>query len=77
MGRTPIRAKLFLEAEAKSKLEITAKSRTEGQARIERARVLLASKIELKARIMHYLQDLNSDPVIFRWRYRLEEESES
>ena len=29
---------------------------------------------ELKARIMRYLQDLNSDPVVFRWRYKLEEE---
>jgi transposase len=42
MGRTPIRAKLVLDAEARSKLEIIAKSRTEGQARIERAKVLLA-----------------------------------
>jgi len=31
----------------------------------------------LKARIVRYLQDLNSDPVIFRWRYELEEESGS
>jgi hypothetical protein len=30
MGRTPIRAKLVLDAEARSKLEIIAKSRTEG-----------------------------------------------
>jgi len=42
MGRIPIRAKLVLDAEAKSKLETIAKSRTEGQARIERAKVLLA-----------------------------------
>ena len=35
------------------------------------------SKAELKARIMHYLQDLNADPVVFRWRYKLEEESVS
>jgi hypothetical protein len=42
MGRTPIRAKLVLDAEARSKLEVIAKSRTEGQDRIERARVLLA-----------------------------------
>jgi len=34
-------------------------------------------KAELKARIMHYLQDLNSNPVVFRWRYKLEEESVS
>jgi len=90
MGRTPIRAKLVLDAEARSKLEIIAKSRTEGQARIEKAKVLLAyyagervtalteaSKAELKARIMRYLQDLNADPVVFRWRYKLEEESVS
>ena len=42
MGRGPIRAKLVLDAEARSKLEIIAKSRTEGQTRIERAKVLLA-----------------------------------
>jgi hypothetical protein len=172
MGRTPIRAKLVLDAGARSKLEAIAKSRTEGQARIERAKVLLvyrevqvlqeklqagdkaetdegqlmavlsldekpgiqaigkeethaflpdlppvpgkhpsngrdyeykrhgtlsllaglffakmtktilrgirvASKAELKARIMAYLQDLNADPVVFRWRYKLEEESVS
>ena len=41
MGRTPIRAKLVLDTEARSKLETIAKSRTEGQARIERAKVLL------------------------------------
>ena len=60
MGRTPIRAKLVLDAEARSKLEAIAKSRTEGQ-----------------ARIMAYLQDLNTDPVVFRWRYKLEEASVS
>ena len=60
MGRTPTRAKLVLDTEARSKLESIAKSRTEGQ-----------------ARIMHYLQDLNADPVVFRWRYKLEEESVS
>jgi len=60
MGRTPIRAKLVLDAEARSKLEAIAKSRTEGQ-----------------ARIMAYLQDLNTDPVVFRWRSKLEEESVS
>ena len=42
MGRNPIRAKLVLDAETRSKLESIAKSRTEGQARIERAKVLLA-----------------------------------
>ncbi len=34
MGRNPIRAKLVLDAEARSELESIAKSRTEGQARI-------------------------------------------
>lgn len=42
MGRTPVRAKLVLDSEVRSKLESIAKSRTEGQARIERAKVLLA-----------------------------------
>ncbi len=42
MGRAPIRAKLVLDEEARSRLESIAKSRTEGHARIERAKVLLA-----------------------------------
>jgi hypothetical protein len=142
-----MRATLVLDAEARSKLESIAKSRTEGQARIERAKVLLGypeelwttrtlalharehgpeaghpslarlgrgtvskllagaelrphqieydlerrdpefatrmartilrgirvvSKAELKARIMRCLQDLNADPVVSRWRYRVE-----
>jgi len=39
--------------------------------------IRVASKAELKARIMRYLQEFNSDPVVFRWRYKLEEESVS
>jgi transposase len=39
--------------------------------------IRVASKAELKARIMRYLQDLNADPVVFRWRYKVEEESVS
>ena len=39
--------------------------------------IRVASKAELKARIMRYLQDLNADPVVFRWRYKIEEESVS
>ena len=58
MGRNPIRVKLVLNAEARSKLESIGKSRTEG-----------------KARIMRYLQDLNADPGVFRWRYKVEEAS--
>lgn len=42
MGRTAVRAKLVLDEEARSKLESIAKSRTEAQARVERAKVLLA-----------------------------------
>jgi hypothetical protein len=39
--------------------------------------IRVASKAELKARIMRYLQDLNADPIVFWWRYKLEEESVS
>ena len=39
--------------------------------------IRVASKAELKARIMRYLKDLNADPVVFRWRYKIEEESVS
>ena len=35
--------------------------------------IRVASKAELKARIMGYLQALNADPVVFRWRYKLED----
>jgi hypothetical protein len=37
--------------------------------------IRVASKAELKARIMRCLQDLNADPVVSRWRYKVEEES--
>ena len=37
----------------------------------------LASKAELKARILHSLQDRNADPGVSRWRYKLEDESVS
>jgi hypothetical protein len=39
-----------------------------------RAKRVLDAYAELKARIMHYLHDLNSDPVAFRRLYRLEEQ---
>lgn len=39
--------------------------------------IRVASKAELKARILLYLQNLNADPVVFRWRYKLEEASVS
>jgi len=39
--------------------------------------IRVASKAELLDRIMRYLQDLNADPLVFRWRCKLEEESVS
>ena len=39
--------------------------------------ILRGIRVASKARIMRYLKDLNSDPVIFRWRHKLEEESVS
>ena len=42
MGRNATRAKLVLDAETRTRLESVAKSRTEGQARVERAKVMLA-----------------------------------
>ena len=39
--------------------------------------IRVASKDELRDRIIRYLQDLNSDPVVFRWHYKFEEESVS
>lgn len=32
----------------------------------------VASKAELKARIEQYLQEVNDDPVVFRWKYRMD-----
>lgn len=31
----------------------------------------------LKERILRHIEDLNKDPVVFRWRYKLEEEAVS
>jgi len=39
--------------------------------------IRVASKAELKARIMRCLQDINADPVVFRWRDKVEEASVS
>ena len=33
--------------------------------------IRVASKAELKQRILAYLEDLNRDPVIHTWRYKL------
>nr|WP_298166358.1 IS630 family transposase [uncultured Pseudomonas sp.] len=35
--------------------------------------IRVASKAELKDRILQYLQNLNADPVVFRWRYKMDE----
>jgi len=34
--------------------------------------IRVASKAELKARIEMYLREVNEDPVVFRWKYKLE-----
>jgi transposase len=35
--------------------------------------IRIASKVELKARILAYLEDLNRDPIIHRWTYKIAE----
>lgn len=35
--------------------------------------IRVASKAELKERIRKYLDEVNADPVVFRWKYRMEE----
>lgn len=35
--------------------------------------IRVASKAELKARILRYLENLNADPVVFRWQYGLDD----
>ena len=35
--------------------------------------IRVASKAELKARILAYLDDVNSDPVIHQWTYKIAE----
>ena len=34
--------------------------------------IRVASKVELKARILQYLQEINQVPVVFRWKYKLD-----
>ena len=33
----------------------------------------VASKAELKARIEKYLDEVNAAPVVFKWKYKLDE----
>ena len=35
--------------------------------------IRVASKAELKDRILRNLQNLNEDPVVFGWRYKMDE----
>jgi len=30
-------------------------------------------ELQLKARIQHYIDRINQDPVIYRWKYRLDD----
>jgi len=34
--------------------------------------IRVTSKAELKARIEMYLREVSEDPVVFRWKYKLE-----
>jgi hypothetical protein len=34
--------------------------------------IRVSSKAELKTRIELYLQELNEEPVVFKWKYKLE-----
>ena len=34
--------------------------------------IRVSSKAELKARIELYLQEVNEEPVVFKWKYKLE-----
>jgi hypothetical protein len=43
---------------------------TEARSKLE---TIAKSRTEGQARIMRYLQDLNADPVVFRWRYKVED----
>ena len=35
--------------------------------------IRVESKKELKARMLEYIQDLNNDPVVFTWKWRMDE----
>jgi transposase len=35
--------------------------------------IRVTSKKELKERIIHYLNDINKEPVVFRWKYKMNE----
>ena len=37
--------------------------------------IRVASKQELIDRIHHYFEEINADPVIFRWKYKMDESS--
>ena len=35
--------------------------------------IRVASKQELIDRIHHYFEEINADPVVFRWKYKMDE----
>jgi transposase len=35
--------------------------------------IRVKSKDELKTRIIKYLEEVNNEPVVFRWKYKLDE----
>ena len=35
--------------------------------------IRVESKEKLKARMLEYIQDLNNDPVVFTWKWRMDE----
>ena len=35
--------------------------------------IRVATKVELIQRIHHYFEEVNADPVVFRWKYKMDE----
>ena len=69
---------LVLSDEERRKLKAIGKSRTEEKRRIVRAAVLLdscagRSDQAIAHRIHQYFEEVNADPVVFRWKYKLDE----
>jgi hypothetical protein len=68
------------DAEQRQRLLEISRSRTEPTNRVERARIILAylqnprvsSKLELKERLMAFIDDINREPVVPTWRYKID-----
>jgi hypothetical protein len=77
------RQALVLAAEDKQRLESPRRSRTGEKREALHAGILqdllrgirVATKQELVDRIHLYFEQINADPVIFRWKYKMEETS--